>query len=106
MLTDYYIDCYRLVSDTKKPGTRQITNWIKYPIKGVLDTDSITKTNDVGKTAQNVESVLLSDTALFLGDRLEYDGKIYQVIGDSDNIILLGHHYETKVILKTGVTTN
>jgi hypothetical protein len=106
MLDNYFKVCYRLIPDTSKPRTRQVTDWIPNVIHGVLDIDSSNKTLDSGKTGQVIEGVLLSDKPLYAGERLEYQGKIYKVIGDSNDPVSIGHHYETKVSLITGVTTS
>ena len=106
MLDSFFKLCYRLVPDTSKPRTRQNTTWISHVIHGVLDIDSSNKTLDSGKMGQVIEGVLLSDKPLYAGERLEYLGKIYKVIGDADDPVSIGHHYETKVSLITGVTTS
>lgn len=104
MLENYYIDCYRGIASTSKPGITQKTEWTYYLIRGILDTDSQTRDVRTGRHGEVTEAVFISGTQLLKGQRLKYDNKLYEVAADGVDIMKRGHHYETKVTHITGVT--
>ena len=104
MIKNYYINCYRGIATTTKPGITQKVEWTYYMIKGILDTDSQTRDVRTGRHGEVTESVLISSSQLLKGERLKYKDKIYEVVADGVNIMNRGHHYETKVTHITGVT--
>lgn len=104
MLTNYFIQCTKLVPDVQKPGINQVTTWSEYSIMGILDTDSQVRDYKTGRHGQQTEAIFLSSSQLLKGERLVYLDKTYEVVADGLDIMNRGHHYENKVVNITGVT--
>lgn len=105
MIEDFYVACTRHRAVYNNVNGRQIPTWYQKEINGYINYTNITTIVLTDKnTTENEYKFYTDEYDLKQGDKISYEGYMYEISGFSKNTAHKNHHCKAKLRRLGGVT--